>query len=191
MRTILSAFVAAYLALTGSPVGAQAAPEEREINLKIDSETLAGALDQWAAQTGVHLVSPSWEIAKKLAATPLKGPYTAREALEKLLSGTPLTVEWVSDKAVAIREKPAPLESSGGRTDQPPIPAARLNGDEFRGFQSAAPDERVAQNRGQIGDGQAITRTETLRRLKRYWYQETRIRGASPTITAGILVGMT
>jgi iron complex outermembrane recepter protein len=118
MRTIVSAVVAACLVLTASYVGAQTS-EGREISLKIDAETLAGALDQWAAQTGVQFVSPSWEVAKKISATPLKGRYTARAALEKLLDGTPLICEWMSDKAVAIREKSSAerRSSNDGRSE--------------------------------------------------------------------------
>jgi iron complex outermembrane receptor protein len=158
MRTILSAFVAAYLVLTGSDVGAQAAPEEREINLKIDSQTLAGALDQWAAQTGIHLISPSWAIAQKLAATPLKGPYTARQALEKLLNGTPLTMEWVNDKAVAIREKPqvpppASLQSSGADSKQD-VPLARFSGAlEAADGSSAGSSESLGRSARPAGQG--------------------------------------
>jgi iron complex outermembrane recepter protein len=140
MRTILSAVVAAYLVLSGSEVGAQAAPEGREINLKIDSKTLADALDQWAAQTGVQFVSPSWDIAKRISVTPLRGRYTARAALEKLLSGTPLTGEWMSDKAVAIREKslapPAALQSSQADPKRSPAPVTRLGADSDTAVQS-------------------------------------------------------
>ena len=154
MRTILPTFVAACLVLVTSDVVAQTVAQEREISLKIESETLAGALDQWAAQTGVKLFSPHWEIAQKIAATPLKGSYTARQALDKLLSGTPLRGHWMNEKAVAIRQEPrvppTALQSSGGDPKQADLPIARFTGETSREQRLAANDRGVELSRSPI-----------------------------------------
>ena len=47
----------------------------------------------------------NWDIAKKLTAPKLKGTFSAKAALEQLLAGTPLTYKWLSERAVAIRER--------------------------------------------------------------------------------------
>ena len=48
---------------------------------------------------------PNWEMTKKISAPRLEGRYSARDALNRLLEGTPLTGVWTTDKAVTIREK--------------------------------------------------------------------------------------
>jgi iron complex outermembrane recepter protein len=103
MKFILSAMVGATLALTTLGADADGAPGERRITLEIESKTLAGALDQWAAQSGYQIVLQNWEIAKGLAAPSVKGTFSAQAALSQLLDGTPFTYVWINDKAVSIR----------------------------------------------------------------------------------------
>jgi iron complex outermembrane recepter protein len=105
MRTMLSAAIAASLALATIDLHAQAIIGERQVTLAIESTSLAEALDEWAMRTGFQLLSPSWEIARRLSAPTLKGTYTARAALEQLLKDTPLTYEFVNERAVTVKER--------------------------------------------------------------------------------------
>lgn len=138
MKTILSAVIGAMLALSAVEAGAQAKAAERKIDLVIEQQSLADALNDWAKQTGLQLVSPSSEMMNTQLAPRIKGAYTPQRALEELLKGTALTYEWVSDRAVAIREKspvvPAALQTSGARE--------RVDGSRLQLANLAAQDER-------------------------------------------------
>lgn len=114
MKSILSAVIGATLALSALQVRAQAGVEERQIDLAIESSTLAEALDQWAQQTGLQIVVPDWDLTKRTPARGVKGAFTARVALEILLTGTSLKSEWVSDRMVSIREREAASNQSDG-----------------------------------------------------------------------------
>lgn len=104
MRTTLSAIVSATLALVAIESEA-AAPAEREVQLAIEQQVLADALNAWAQQTGLQLVSPSSEVTNRIVAPQVKGVFSAQAALEKLLDGTPVTYVWLNERSVAIREK--------------------------------------------------------------------------------------
>lgn len=144
MKTILSAVVAATLALIAIEAGAQATPGERQVSLTIETETLASALDKWAQQTGLQIFVQDWEATKKLPGRSLKGTFTAQDALEQLLSGTSLTYTWISDKAVSIRKKavktvPTALQRTSLEGQQG-IPVAKFSGDDAGG----APSKRYS-----------------------------------------------
>src|SRR5689334_11238266 len=106
MKTILSAAAAALLVLCAVNAGAQAKASEKKVDLAIKQQGLADALNDWAQQTGLQFVSPSSEMMNLTLAPRIEGEYTAQRALEELLKGTSLTYEWVSERAVAIREEP-------------------------------------------------------------------------------------
>lgn len=105
MKTLVSAVVAATLALTAVEAGADGTPGKRQVSLVIESRTLAEALDQWAQQSGFQIFVQDWESTKNLTAPRLKGTFTAQAALEQLLEATPLTFVWLNEKAVSIRKK--------------------------------------------------------------------------------------
>lgn len=117
MKTILSVAIGAMLVLSAIEIGAQTKAAERKVELAIEQQTLADALNEWAKQTGLQLVSASSKGMNTTVAPVIKGEYTAQGALDELLKGTTLTYEWVSERAVAIREKPlvvpAAWQSSG------------------------------------------------------------------------------
>jgi outer membrane receptor protein involved in Fe transport len=116
MKTVLSAAVGAMLALAAIGAVADGAPGERRVVLEIQSKTLADALDEWARQSGYQIFVQNWDLTKKLTAPTLRGTFTAQAALERLLEGTPLSHAWLSDRAVAIRERAesSPSAASGG-----------------------------------------------------------------------------
>jgi iron complex outermembrane recepter protein len=132
MKTLLSAVVAATLALVVLEAGAEQAAGERQVALRIESTSLADALDAWAQQSG-YQIFVQWGATRNLTAPTLKGTFTAQAALEQLLEGTSLTYVWISQKAVSIRRKvpqtvPAALERTGLEGTQA-LPVAKFSGD--------------------------------------------------------------
>jgi iron complex outermembrane recepter protein len=131
MRMILSAVMGAALALSALPAAAQVRPTEKQIQLVIERQTLADALDAWAEQTGLQFFAKNLEMAKRLPAPRLNGLYSAQEALEKLLADSPLTYVW-GDGKVTIQERaqtlptPPKWETTGGDAKAPPRPSAQL-----------------------------------------------------------------
>lgn len=109
MKILLAALVGATLAFVAVEADADATPGERQVALAIESKTLAEALDQWAHQTGFQIVVANWDMAKKIPAPPLRGKFSARAALDRLLDGTPLTSVWTTNKVVLIRERTTPI----------------------------------------------------------------------------------
>jgi iron complex outermembrane recepter protein len=151
MKSILSAVVGATLALSAIEADAQATPGERQVALTIETDTLAGALDKWAQQSGFQILVQDWEAAKNLPARSLKGTFTAEGALEQLLSGTPLTYVWISDKAVSIRKKaPQAVPTALQRTsleEQQSIPVAQFSGDDVGSTSPASAAASSAEER--------------------------------------------
>lgn len=166
MKTILSAAIGAMLALSAIDAGAQAKAADRKVELAIEQQSLADALNEWAKQTGLQLVSSTSEMMNTTVAPRVKGEYTAKGALEELLKGTSLTYEWVSERAVAIREKspivPAALQSSDADRKQATVPIARFSGETGKERRVAANDqsdsgagESTPRNRGERDRGNA------------------------------------
>jgi outer membrane receptor protein involved in Fe transport len=146
MKTLLSAVVGATLALATIEASAQSSPGERQVSLTIETDTLASALDKWAQQSGFQIFVQDWEATKNLPARSLKGTFAAQDALEQLLSGTPLTYVWISDKAVSIRKKvpqtvPTALQRTGLEGQQS-IPLAKFSGDDVSGGSHASTEDR-------------------------------------------------
>lgn len=62
MKTILSVALGVTLALSAMEAGAQDKAADRKVELAIEQQSLADALNEWAKQTGLQLVSPSSEM---------------------------------------------------------------------------------------------------------------------------------
>lgn len=105
MKTILSVLIGVTLALYALQGGAQTTAGETRVSLVIESKTLDQALDEWARQSGFQIFVQNWDVTKRLTAPKLRGTFSAKAALEQLLAGTPLTYKWLSERAVAIRER--------------------------------------------------------------------------------------
>jgi hypothetical protein len=67
MKTLLSAVVSATLAMCTIEAHADATPGQREVVLKIESSSLATALDKWAQQSGFQIFFDE-EITRNLIA---------------------------------------------------------------------------------------------------------------------------
>jgi iron complex outermembrane recepter protein len=145
MKTLLSAVVATTLALCTIEAAADTMPGERKVALTIESTNLAAALDKWAQQSGFQIFVDK-QLASNLVAPNLNGTYTAQEALEKLLAGTPLTYIWINERAVSIRKKspravPAALQRTGLEGQQS-APVAKFGSDSA----PSSPSSRSAQD---------------------------------------------
>ena len=174
MKTLLSAIVAAAIALCAIEAAADSTPGERKVVLTIESTSLAAALDKWAQQSGFQIFVDD-EITKNLTAPELNGTYTASEALEKLLANTPLTYSWINGKAVSIRKRPPTVPAALQRTGaEAPPPVAKFSSD------SAAPSAAGhTPSRRDAASGDE--RSMRLEQLEEVIVTGTHIRGAAPT----------
>jgi iron complex outermembrane recepter protein len=184
MKTILSAALAVMLALSAMNTGAQDKAADRKVELAIEQQSLADALNDWAKQTGLQLVSSSSEMMNTTLAPTIKGEYTPKGALEELLKGTSLTYEWVGERAVAIREKPlvlpAALQSSGTEHDRSSLRIAKLT-------DGPAQVQRFAANQPTPTGESAATRASgdtdsaVTQEVEEVVVTGTHIRGVKPT----------
>src|SRR3546814_19134105 len=88
-----AALVAGALAMPGY---AQAMAPDSRVTLQIPAQDLPGALRALARASGQQISFDSSKIGGKKAPA-LKGSYTVREAVEKLLAATGLAARWGQD----------------------------------------------------------------------------------------------
>jgi len=81
------------------------------VNLKIEAQSMDGALDELSRQSGIQLIFPTREVTTDLRAPALNGTYTLGDALDKLLANSGLRYELVNSRTVAIRSV-APTSST-------------------------------------------------------------------------------
>jgi iron complex outermembrane recepter protein len=175
MNSILSAVVAATLALSALQATGDEAPGERRVALVIKSKTLAEALDQWAQQTGFQILVPNWEMARNLAAPSLKGTFSARVALDRLLSGTPLMAEWLNERAVTIRERT--VSTGSGPTLRPATEERTVHALQFASAES--PHDRTETVGGPINREQGSEPPGHLQSIDEVVVTGTHIRGGN------------
>lgn len=181
MKTLPTAVAGAVLALAAFQVHAEAVRGERQVSLRIEANTLAEALDLWAQQTGFQILVPNWEMTKKISVPPLRGRYKAREALDRLLEGTPLMGVWTTEKSVTIREKVAPIVWQATPAQPPAVQKLVGDGLEGAGAQVAAVAAPAVQPRP--GDD-ALRRSE----LEEIIVTGTHIRGVHDSASALITI---
>lgn len=107
------------------------------IRLAVASQPIAAALNEFARQSGLHVVIAS-EVAAGVKSTPLDGVFTRDAALQQLLRDTGLTYEYLDAQTVAVLEKKQPkvdasratrtLRVSQAIAAEPAIPAAASSG---------------------------------------------------------------
>lgn len=104
LATSVSAALVALSAAHVSPVYAQtetlAVPK---VKFSIEAQPAASALEAYAKQSGVQLLFPSDEVAD-LKLKGIHGVYTKPDALEKLVEGAGLVVEWVNDGTAVVKK---------------------------------------------------------------------------------------
>ena len=99
-------FVGGLLMLSMATVGAQ----ERVIDFDIPSQSLSSALDAFARQSGIHLLYNEESLGDARSAG-LKGRFTVRDGLGRLLRGTGAGYSSAGEDSVVI--KPLPGENGG------------------------------------------------------------------------------
>jgi len=107
-----------WLSFAGMPTYVRAAvsTEPVKCNLKIDSQALANALQEFARQCDVQIIFFS-RVAEGLRAPTLDGRYTIAAALSALLADSRLTFRVINPKTVEIRlpESTHGLDGAEGR----------------------------------------------------------------------------
>lgn len=190
MKTLLPVLVGVTLALA-SATGTAEETDKNVLKLSIERKSLRDALNEWAQQTGYQLIA---EINGDFIAPKVEGSLTAREALERLLKGTPLTYQWMGERLVAVKEKrqvlPAALQSTGAEgKDQAPIRLARLNGDELGRARLAASDPRRVENsEGSPNQRGARHVGSDIAELEEVVVTGTHIRGVAPVGSSVIVI---
>lgn len=91
------------VALTSAMLVAQPAAEARKLNFEIPAQDAAGALNAWSRRTGIQLLFPYRAVAGRRTAA-LRGMFTPREALDRLIEGQPLTIASQTSSTIALRE---------------------------------------------------------------------------------------
>jgi hypothetical protein len=103
-----------WLSVAGMPACARAAASTEPVkcNLKIDSQALANALQEFARQCDLQIIFFS-RVAEGLRAPALDGRYTIAAALSALLAGSRLTFRVINPKTVEIRLPEATNQRDG------------------------------------------------------------------------------
>ncbi|HEX8757969.1 MAG TPA: TonB-dependent receptor [Steroidobacteraceae bacterium] len=107
--------------------GRATAGEPRTVDLSIDSQPLAGALQELARQSGIQIIFFS-KITAGHPAPPVRGHMTVAEALQRLLAGTGLGYRLLGADTIEIRRSSAPPPAGGGIETPRAAPPVTGNG---------------------------------------------------------------
>jgi outer-membrane receptor for ferric coprogen and ferric-rhodotorulic acid len=149
-----------------APLLNAAAPsdEPEKYNLKIDSQPLGSALQEFARQSGVQIIFFS-QVTEGFRAPALNGQYTLANALQMLLTGSKLTFRVINSKTIEIRPLAAAdalndTASRGRKGAKPRVPAeGGSSPNQKKTFDDAVSlDEVVVSG---TAEGLVATRTET------------------------------
>lgn len=150
---------AAFVTLLCTSTALLAQEQDRRIQFDIPARDLTMTLRDIAEKTGTNLVAPS-ELVDGRQAPPLRGRFTADEAIAELLQGTGLEARHVGAAVLIARAKPREPGRQAivsSRNDNGPI---LVTGSRIRGAPIAAPVIRLTEdeirNRGQATLAEAI-----------------------------------
>jgi iron complex outermembrane receptor protein len=118
-RTRQTGLVAISMLAVATPLYAQ----DQSHNLNIGPQSVAGALKALANQTHLQIVSDGSALQGRQTQG-VKGLYTNRAAMQKLLAGTGLTYTFTADNAVAVKPDPKQLNKAEPTTLKPMIVSA-------------------------------------------------------------------
>ena len=113
-RTRQTGLVAISLLAVATPLYAQ----DQSHNLNIGPQSVAGALKTLANQAHLQIVSDGSALQGRQTQG-VKGLYTNRAAIQKLLAGTGLTYTFTADNAVAVKPAPKQLNKAEPTTLAP------------------------------------------------------------------------
>ena len=106
MTGVLRIVVACAFVVSFAAGAVGAGDAQAQYRLKIESQPLGTALQEFAKQSGIQIIFFS-RLAEGREARALEGSYTLTAALEYLLAGSNLTFEVINDRAIEIRPPPA------------------------------------------------------------------------------------
>ncbi|WP_428991229.1 TonB-dependent siderophore receptor [Methylocapsa aurea] len=126
--TVAAAALGALTIGTGQPAPAQAAlPPDAPITVSCDYSispgSLGSALNRFADKSGLHLLYDA-RVTRRISSPGLRGSYSVKEGLDRLLSGTNLSYRFSADgETVSIRLAQADngVRSDAGAEPLPPI----------------------------------------------------------------------
>jgi outer membrane receptor for ferric coprogen and ferric-rhodotorulic acid len=144
-----------------SDVASSAEPEK--YNLKIESQSLDQALQEFARQSGLQIIYFS-QVTQGLRAPPLAGQYTIDAAFDQLLHGSRLSFRVINPKTVEIRpadrnSPDAPRDRSATLPPDTPAPVSGQRVDSRKMRRS--PDEIAEVVVNGTAEGLVATRTAT------------------------------
>ena len=119
-RTPRTRLLALSILTLANPVLAQ----DQTHNFNIAPQNVNDALKSLANETRLQIFSDG-EALRGKQSSGLKGNFTAREALQKLLAGTGLTYSYTAEGAVAVKEAPG---ESVSKADPTTLPAVKVSG---------------------------------------------------------------
>src|SRR5258708_6730703 len=103
--------------------GAATAQSTNVVSFDVPAQSLESALRQVAAEQNLQILFAPEDV-RGISTRGVKGQYTAREAVQKLLEGTGLTFTFNDRNVVAIKpaaRSPASATSSGGPLQNPTL----------------------------------------------------------------------
>ena len=110
-----------------------AGAQEQRINFNIPAQPVAGALDALAAQSELQMLF-NRQALQNSRTRGVKGSYTPREAIQKLLAGTGLVYTFTADDAVAVKPAPKQLNKAEPTTLAPMTVSAEREYDDTDPF---------------------------------------------------------
>ena len=109
-------FMTAMLMIASGAAPAWAVDLDRETTFAIDSQPLSSALVDFSHQTQIQVMSSDSQLAERQTAG-LKGRYTIRDALGRLLAGTDLDYSSVGPNTIKVTARSSEPAASGRRGD--------------------------------------------------------------------------
>lgn len=94
---------------SGAPPQA-AEPSDSSLKLQIEAQPLREALNEFGRQSGLQVVFIYTDVDPALMAPDLRGTYSTRSALERLLANTSLVYEFINPRTVAVMRREEPRE---------------------------------------------------------------------------------
>jgi iron complex outermembrane recepter protein len=121
-------------------------PTEAHYSVKIPSQPLSAALQEFANQSGIQIIFFS-KLTEGRNAPALYGDYTSRSALDTLLRGTRLVFRQINSKTIEVRQDVPLHRTSTSGTDRsaPPLDSWRASADDTAWLSESHRLYRLAQ----------------------------------------------
>lgn len=127
VSSVLALILAAGIPVAGVITAKPALAQEAAQDISIPAGPLSRALNQLAAQSGIHIGFESAVVAGKTTAG-LSGRYTAADALAALLAGTGLHYDFSNARTATVLAAAGGVASGGGLSDSSTLEAIVVDG---------------------------------------------------------------